>query len=462
MRSVLGGVGLVGVVALSVAVPIATPANAVVTSATIHGTVDGVSGPLQDVLVSAVTATSGGTTGGSAYTDASGGYSFTVTPAGDYYIAFNGSLAVPGGPGYSTLWFTSTGGSLDVDQAAAVSLAEGSSVEEDVTIPGDGTLTGTVTDATTDQPISSVDVQALGVSSKAFLGSTFTAADGTYTLTHVPPVAVKIWFESNDNKHFIYQYYGGGLLASEGTSVTATTNATTGNINGSLLALAHVAGQVGQAGGGAPHPVTASALDSTGNVVGVATTNSAYDYTVPVPAGVPLLVKFASSSGSTYATQYFDNRPSLSCADKITLSDLGTKIIDPVMTTSAAKLTPCGSGGTGPSAAQIKTSLGKQLVPTGKKAAISRVLSNGGYRYAFTALEAGKVSITWQDLKKIVATGKVTFTAKGSKPLAVSLTKKGKQILKNAGSSVKLTAKGSFTPPSQPAVTVTKSFTLHH
>jgi hypothetical protein len=123
-----------------------------------------------------------------------------------------------------------------------------------------------------------------------------------------------------------------------------------------------------------------------------------------------------------------------------------------------------GGGAGSISVEQIKASLAQQLVPSGKAAKIATLLKSGGLTMSFKALEAGTLSVQWYEIpagaklaKKVkakpvlVASGQATFSAAGTGKLRIKLTAVGKRLLKHA-KSLKLTAKGVFTPTGGPPV----------
>ena len=59
----------------------------------------------------------------------------------------------------------------------------------------------------------------------------------------------------------------------------------------------------------------------------------------------------------------------------------------------------------------------------------------------------------------LVAVGQASFAAAGTSKLKVKLTLAGKRLLRH-GRSLKLTAKGVFTPSGEAPVTATKAFVL--
>jgi hypothetical protein len=121
--------------------------------------------------------------------------------------------------------------------------------------------------------------------------------------------------------------------------------------------------------------------------------------------------------------------------------------------------------------AQITSALTSQLAPRGKGAKIANVLKAGAYTFSFSALAAGSVVISWYEVPKgahlsaarpiLVATGTATAAKAGVVKVKIKLTTKGKQLLRHAR-SVKLTAKGSFTPTGKAAVVAFKTFTIKH
>jgi hypothetical protein len=136
-----------------------------------------------------------------------------------------------------------------------------------------------------------------------------------------------------------------------------------------------------------------------------------------------------------------------------------------------------GGGGTGTiTAEQIKASLARQLVPSGKGSKIAALLKNGGLTMSFKALEAGTLVVQWYLVphgaklaKKakgrskakpiLVASGKVTFSGAGTGKLNIRLTAAGKRLLKHA-KQIKLAVKGSFAPSGGAAISTTKALVL--
>lgn len=120
---------------------------------------------------------------------------------------------------------------------------------------------------------------------------------------------------------------------------------------------------------------------------------------------------------------------------------------------------------------QVKSALFRLLSPSGRPAKIGTLLKKGSYQYSFTSLGAGPVTISWYYVPKgahvskgkaepvLVATGKASFSKAGTVKLAVKLNAQGKQLLRRA-KSLKLTAKGIYTPTGKDAVSTTKTFTL--
>jgi hypothetical protein len=119
-------------------------------------------------------------------------------------------------------------------------------------------------------------------------------------------------------------------------------------------------------------------------------------------------------------------------------------------------------------AARVRSALTNQLAPSGKSAKLANLLKTGGYTFSFSAPAAGSVVISWYEVPKgahlssarpiLVATGSANAAKVGAVKVKIKLTTKGKQLLRHVR-SMKLTAKGSFTPTGKVAVVVLKTFT---
>lgn len=122
------------------------------------------------------------------------------------------------------------------------------------------------------------------------------------------------------------------------------------------------------------------------------------------------------------------------------------------------------------SAAQISASLGHGLKPRGLGAKIERLLKAGGLTLSFHALEAGSLVIDWyatpsggklakHSKRVLVASGAAAFGAAGTAKIRIKLTSAGKHLLKRS-KHLKLTARGTFTPPGGQGISAAKTFLL--
>jgi lysophospholipase L1-like esterase len=125
-----------------------------------------------------------------------------------------------------------------------------------------------------------------------------------------------------------------------------------------------------------------------------------------------------------------------------------------------------------PSAAQIKKSLSAALVPHGKSAKIDAILRAGGYTVSFRALAPGDAEIRWYVVPPhahltmgknrkpvLIATGKRRFLNAGTHNLKLKLAPAGKRLLRHSR-SIRLTARGTFTPTGKHASVATTTFAL--
>ena len=120
----------------------------------------------------------------------------------------------------------------------------------------------------------------------------------------------------------------------------------------------------------------------------------------------------------------------------------------------------------GPSAAQIRARVAKQLTPTGGAARIGAVLAHGGYLLSFKPPLGGTLIITWYTASsgnsvkpRLLARGHANFLDGQTGRFKIVLTSTGRNVLARA-TNLKVTAKATFTPIEGAAVTTSRTFTL--
>jgi hypothetical protein len=116
-------------------------------------------------------------------------------------------------------------------------------------------------------------------------------------------------------------------------------------------------------------------------------------------------------------------------------------------------------------AVQIRALLAREIVPTGQETNIPSTLVRGDTVLAFTGLEAGRAVVGWYlpatgaATAVLAAQGILSFPSARATTIDVRLTPAGNRAL-NAAQSLRLSAKGTFTPTGKAPVTVTKTFLL--
>lgn len=178
---------------------------------------------------------------------------------------------------------------------------------------------------------------------------------------------------------------------------------------------------------------------------------------------------WTGTSGITYTYQWQDctggNCTAISGATSQTYtlasSDLGFTVN--CVVTATNELAPTGVNATSnagtliaPAVSTTKASVANALVV---KASLHSVRKHNGYSTKWNAPSAGKLVIEWFHGKTLVGKSTVNVSKAGKVKVHIKLTKGGKKLLAKS-SSVKLKAKGTFTPKQSIAVSVTQTITL--
>jgi hypothetical protein len=188
--------------------------------------------------------------------------------------------------------------------------------------------------------------------------------------------------------------------------------------------------------------------------------------------------KIATATSSSYVLQSVDEGHTLTC--EVTASNsVGQRSASAGFTVPASIPTTGGftAGGSTTtmatiSSAQVSSLLASQLTASATGLRIAPLSKRGAFTVTFRALEAGVAVIAWYEIQPraklaretksksvLIASGRVTFFAAGSKPLKIKLTTEGRRLLRHT-SRVKLTARGTFTPAGKPPISATRTFVL--
>ena len=199
----------------------------------------------------------------SAITGTGGAYTVVGIPSGTYTVQF-----APIG----------TGGDYLPTNRTGVSVTNGATTSAiDEALPAGGTVTGTVTDATSGTGLAGVTVTLYSLYQQ-YLTSTTTGAGGTYSLPGLPTGTYEVGFSYGS---YVSTYYGGSQSLGSATQISVIAGQTTGSVSQALPRAGQIAGRVTDAvTGTAIANVQVQIYDSSGSVIASTLTGTTGGYSV--------------------------------------------------------------------------------------------------------------------------------------------------------------------------------------
>jgi hypothetical protein len=414
-----------------------------------------------------------------AQTNSAGEYTILGLATGSYEVEFIESFESD--RNYAPQYFDDKESSAEADLVEVV--AEATTSKIDAALGVGGQITGLVTSFSSHVPLSGIEICALGLT-VPIIRCTTSNSSGEYDITSLGTGEYLVGFLSESGEYAI-QYYEEEVFAEVGKT-TAQIDAelrleSPSDITPPTISGSAVEGQTLKAvhGSWSNDP---AAYEDVWDICG-----SAGDLATCAPAAV----------GESFTLTASDVGHAIRLRE--TASNEGGKggaaysaPTAPVAPAPPQQAAPSGSGSSGSSsssgasggqgssgvlgvttvgvsAAQLKTLLMSLLDPSGKNAKIEVLLGHGGYAFAFKALSAGGLTISWYLVPKgahlanakvtLVARGQVSFTAASSAKITIKLTSSGRSLLKHSR-QLELTAQGSITASGQGAIDATKAFVL--
>ena len=179
-----------------------------------------------------------------------------------------------------------------------------------------GRITGKVTDASTGAAIAGESVTVLD-SSGNFVGFASTDSNGNYTVAGLTTGTYKVEFYGGGN--YLTQFYNGKASLATADPVAVTAGSTSTGIDAALQPGGQITGKVTNASTGAAIAgESVTVLDSSGNFVGFASTDSNGNYTVAGLTTGTYKVEFYG--GGNYLTQFYNGKASLATADPVAVT----------------------------------------------------------------------------------------------------------------------------------------------
>ncbi len=258
-------------------------------------------------------------------TDATGAYGIAGLSPGSYFAMTVNSQ------GYVDELYNDIpcpGGSCDVTAGTPVTVQAGvTTTGIDFALVRGGFLSGTVTDAATGQPLSSVSVRIYNSSGTLF-ATRASGASGTFSTTAALPAGA-YYARTSNSQGYVDELYndipcpGGTCVVTSGTPISVTAPATTTGVDFALTRGGSIGGTVTDAATGALLAGVNVRIYNTSGVQVTSRTTSASG-TYLTTAGLPAGTYFARTSNSQgYVDELFDN---LSCAGGACSVTTGTPI----------------------------------------------------------------------------------------------------------------------------------------
>ena len=254
---------------------------------------------------------SNGNLAGFAYTRTDGTYTISALAAGSYRVGFTSAGR------YATQYYD---GKTSLTAADAVSVSTGQTATGiDAALSSGGSITGTVTDASSGLPASGITVSVYSsASSSSLLTSTATDGSGKYAVAGLGTGSYRVEFSGGG---YVTQYYDGRSSLTGADAVSVTYGAATSGIDAAMQLGGAVAGTVTDASThGDVTGIFVTAYDSHGAADGFTTTNSNGAYQISGLAPGSYTVGFSTGGGQNYLPQYYNGASSFAAADPVTVT----------------------------------------------------------------------------------------------------------------------------------------------
>lgn len=280
--------------------------------AMISGRVQGGTGPLQGACVSAQ-GTSGTTASKSASTNAAGEYAIAGLPAGTYKVKFTACSA----GNYAGEWWDDK---PSTEAADPITLAAGASrADVDASLADGATISGRV--RSTSGPLQGVCVTAQTVPYvDTGYGYATTNSAGEYAISRLPAGAYKVHFSACNAGNYVGEWWDDKPDVTSADTFSLAAGAARTGIDAELRTGATISGTVTDTAG---TPLQNICVSAQGGVAyGSAQTDASGAYTVVgLPAGSYRVTFSACVADMNYVSEWWDDKPSPSGADPVTLTD---------------------------------------------------------------------------------------------------------------------------------------------
>lgn len=252
------------------------------------------------------------------FSGASGKYSLAQLPADEYVLEFHAGYL-----NYLPQYYPDK---VKLSEAEKFQLAEGESLENrDAHLKVAAELTGTVTDAGTEEGVGGVEVCAYGQ-----IGFTeecvITGPFGDYSMPGLPSDEYVVEFFPEASSGYLVQFYDHVGALSESSPVPVSVGEVRSGIDAALVPGSAVSGRVTLANGGTPLAgvlVCAERAASEELESCVKTTGDG-SYSIDALASGSYVIAFSEELGPEFAdefdTQYFDRATSFAAAAPVTLA----------------------------------------------------------------------------------------------------------------------------------------------
>ncbi len=252
---------------------------------------------------------------GCATANAGGEYTLSSLATGSYKVQFS----PPSGGNYLSQWFD---GKPTFGAGASLAVAAGAVTEGiDAELQKGGEVTGTVTDAESDEPIEDGRVCAYEGESASYVGCVYTNVSGEYALVGLATGSYKVQFSPPYGGNYLSQYYDGKPSFAEADPIAVSVGETTSGIDAELEKGGEVTGTVTDAESDEPIKDVNVCLyeGESGSYLGCAYTNGGGEYAIGGLASGAYVVRFETYEGN-YLSQYYDGKPSFAAADRVAVT----------------------------------------------------------------------------------------------------------------------------------------------